>query len=470
MSENQVSTAHPYMANSVAGIKQAMLDAVGAGSIEELFVQIPAAHRMKGPLALPPGMKSEAELRRHLLGLLARNQSCETHLSFLGAGCWQHHVPAACEEVVRRREFLTSVFGSPASDHGRNQAWFEFTSQLGELVDCDLVGLPVYSWGAAAGHAVRMAERLTGRRRVLVPRNIDPERLGVMRTMAEPAQMPHHIEVTELAWDPATGGLDMAALDEALTDEIAAVYFDVPAFLGGIEPNAAAIARKAKAKGAKVIVGVDPISLGIVAPPGAYGADIVVGTLQTLGIPMNCGGGVGGFIASRDEEKLARQYPTLFASIALTVQPGERGFALSLFHQSSYGSREKGRDWTGNSVYLWGIANAVYMGLMGPEGFSEVGELIIARAHYAAGRLARVPGVRVKWPKGFFKEFVVDFAGTGRTVAEINAGLRRHGIFGGKDLSADFPELGQAALYCVTEIHNQADIDRLAEALEEVVR
>ncbi|MCB1993350.1 MAG: glycine dehydrogenase, partial [Geminicoccaceae bacterium] len=110
-----------------------MLDAIGAGSIEELFAQIPASHRMKGKLGLPPGMKSEAELRRHLVGLLARNQTCEANLSFLGAGCWQHHVPAACEEVVRRRELLTSVFGSPASDHGRNQAWFEFTSQLGEL-------------------------------------------------------------------------------------------------------------------------------------------------------------------------------------------------------------------------------------------------------------------------------------------------------------------------------------------------
>lgn len=470
MPENQVSTAHPYMANSVAGIKQAMLDAIGAGSIEELFAQIPAAHRIKRPLALPKGMKSEAELRRHLVGLLAKNETCEANLSFLGAGCWQHHVPAACEEVVRRRELLTSVFGSPASDHGRNQAWFEFTSQLGELVDCDLVGLPVYSWGAAAGHAIRMAERLTGRRRALVPRNIDPERLGVIRTMAEPVEMPHHIEVIELAWDPATGGIDMAALDAALSDEIAAVYLEVPAYLGGIEPNAAEIASKARAQGAMVVVGVDPISLGIVAPPGTYGADIVVGTLQTLGIPMNCGGGVGGFIASRDEERIAREYPTLFASIAETVQPGERGFALSLFHQSSYGSREKGKDWTGNSVYLWGIANAVYMGLLGPEGFREVGELIIARAHYAAGRLAQVPGIEVKWKSGFFKEFVVDFTGTGKTVHDINAALRARGIFGGKDLSADFPELGQSALYCVTEIHNQADIDRLAEALEEVVR
>lgn len=457
------------MANSVASIKAAMLREIGAGSIDELFAQIPEDHRLKEPLALPPGMRSEAELRRHLLGLLARNQSCEANLSFLGAGCWQHHVPAACEEVVRRRELLTSVFGSPASDHGRNQAWFEFTSQLGELVDCDLVGLPVYSWGAAAGHAIRMAERLTGRRRVLVPRNIDSERLAVIRNMAEPVEMPSHIEVTEIAWDEATGGMDMEALDAALSDEVAAVYLEMPAYLGNLDTNAAAIGRRAEANGAMFIVGVDPISLGIIAPPGAYGADIVVGTLQTLGIPMNCGGGVGGFIASGDDERIAREYPTLFASLAETVVPGERGFSLTLFHQSSYGSREKGKDWTGNSVYLWGIANAVYMSLLGPEGFREVGDLIIARAHYAAGRLAELPGVSVKWPKGFFKEFVVDFSGTGRTVAQINGALRGHGIFGGKDLSADFPALGQSALYCVTEIHSQADIDKLAQILREVL-
>lgn len=457
------------MANSVASIKAAMLEAIGAGSIDELFAQIPKDHRLREPLALPPGMRSEAALRRHLVGLLARNESCEANLSFLGAGCWQHHVPAACEEVVRRRELLTSVFGSPASDHGRNQAWFEFTSQLGELVDCDLVGLPVYSWGAAAGHSMRMAERLTGRRRVLVPATIDPERLAVIQNMAEPVEMPSHIAITPIAWDEATGGMDTSALDAALSDEVAAVYLEMPAYLGGLDANAAEIGRRAKAKGALFIVGVDPISLGIVAPPGSYGADIVVGTLQTLGIPMNCGGGVGGFIASGDDERIAREYPTLFASLAETVVPGERGFSLTLFHQSSYGSREKGRDWTGNSVYLWGIANAVYMALLGPKGFQEVGELIIAQAHYAAGRLAELPGVSVKWPEGFFKEFVVDFSGTGKTVATINQALRRHGIFGGKDLSADFPALGQSALHCVTEVHDRADIDRLAQALREVL-
>ena len=130
--------------------------------------------------------------------------------------------------------------------------------------------------------------------------------------------------------------------------------------------------------------------------------------------------------------------------------------------------REQGRDWTGNSVYLWAIANAVYMSLLGPQGFREVGETILRQAHYAARALSRIAGVRVLFPQGFFKEFVVNFDGTGKTVAAVNEGLLAHGIFGGKDISLEFPELGQSALYCVTEIHAKADIDRLAAALQAV--
>jgi glycine dehydrogenase subunit 1 len=195
------SSAHPWMANSLDDIKQAMLREIGAASIEELFEQIPASHRLKAPLKLPRQLKSEAELKRHLVELLSRNETCEANLNFLGAGCWQHHVPAVVDEIVGRTEFLTPVWGSPQSDHGRNQAWFEFSSQLGELLDMDVVQLPVYSWGCAAGHAIRMAARLTGRQQVLVPTLIDPERLSVIRNYAEPLEMPHHIAVVGIAHD-----------------------------------------------------------------------------------------------------------------------------------------------------------------------------------------------------------------------------------------------------------------------------
>jgi glycine dehydrogenase subunit 1 len=460
--------AHPYMANSVADTKRDMLAAIGAGSIEELFEQIPAAHRLGRPLRLPPALPSEASLRRHLLDVLARNRTCERNLSFLGGGCWQHHVPAVCDEMARRTEWLTSVFGSPMSDHGRNQAWFEFCSQLGELVGMEMVGLPVYSWGCAIGHAVRMAARLTGRREMLVVRAIAPERLDVLRTYCEPAAMAGHIAVVELGYEAATGRIDLADLRAKLSTRTAAVYFEVPSFFGVIEDQAAAIAALARGVGAETIVGVDPISLGVLQPPASYGADIVVGTTQPLGVHMNCGGGVGGFIATRDEERYAREYPTLMISIGETTRSGEVGFGLSLFHQTSYGQRENGKDWTGNSVYMWAVVNAVYMALLGPRGFAELGELIVQRAHYAARLIGAIPGVRIVFPGGFFKEFVVDFTGTGRTVRGINAALRERGIFGGGDISA-FPELGQAALYCVTEMHEDGDIERLAADLREIV-
>jgi glycine dehydrogenase subunit 1 len=461
-------TAHPYMANSTPELRQELLDAVGVDDVESLFVQIPAEHRLQGEVDLPPALTSEPALRRHLLELLARNESCERNLSFLGGGVWQHHVPAVVDEVARRSEFLTPVWGTPSSDHGRNQAWFEFASQLAELVGMDFVGLPVYSWGCAEGHAIRMAARLTGRDHVLVPRAISPERLAVIRTYCGLPGLAGHVEVELVAHDPRTGGLNLDDLRAKLSPRTAAVLFENPAFLGAIEANAAEIAGLAREAGAETIVGVDPISLGMLAPPSDYGADIVVGSVQPLGVHMSAGGGVGGFIATRDDPRYAHEYPTLNLSIAETVA-GEHGFGIALFEQTSYGSREEGNDWTGNSVYLHAVANAAYMALMGPEGFAEVGRLIIARSHYAARRLAQVDGIGVLFPRGFFKEFVVAFHGTGKTVAEVNRTLRERGIFGGKDLSRDFPDLGQSALYCVTEVHSREDLDRLANAVEEVV-
>ncbi len=455
------------MANSTDAAKAEMLAAIGAGSVEELFVQIPPEHRLTRPIDIGPALVAEHALRRHLLGLLDRNRDCERNLSFLGGGCWPHFVPAVCDEIAGRYEFVTSVWGTPASDKGRSQAWFEFCSLIAELVELDFVGLPVYSWGAAGGHAVRMAARLTGRREVLHPATMDPERLGVLRTYCEPPRSPGHIALVPIPAGP-DGRIDLAALEAHLSERTAAVYLDNPGYLGIIETDGAAIAEAAHAHGAEFVVGVDPISLGVLASPASYGADIVVGSLQPLGVHMSCGGGAGGFIATRDEERYARQYPTLCLSIYPTSEPGEHGYGLALFEQSSYGSREEGKDWTGNSVYLWATVAATYLSLVGPDGLREVGEVCLTRSHEAAARLARIPGVDIRHPDGFFKEIVVGFDGTGRTIAEINRGLLAHGIFGGLDLSATFPALGQSALYCFTEVHEPDDIERLATAIEEV--
>lgn len=463
-------TTHPYMGNSTEQAHASMLAAVGAASVDELFEQIPADHYGTLGAELADGMASEAQLERHVDTILRANATTRDHLSFLGAGTWQHYIPAVCDEIAGRSEFLTSVWGTPSSDHGRNQAWFEFASQLGELLSLEFVGLPVYSWGAAGGNALRMAARLTGRRRVLVTAAIDPERRAVIENYCGLQGSARALEIIDLAYEAETGRVDLDDLRKKLDDTIAAVYIDTPNHLGILEADAAAITALAHAAGAEMIVGVDPISLGIIAAPASYGADIVIGSTQPLGVPLNAGGGVGGFIATRDEERYAREFPTLQVSITGTSVPGERAFGLTLFEQSSYGSREEGNDWTGNSVYLWAIRNTVYMALMGPTGFAEIGATIISNAHEAAARIATIDGVRVRYPTGFFKEFVVDFAATGTTVAEINHRLLADGIFGGKDLSTDFTDLGQSALYCVTEVHTESDIERLIDSLRRAVQ
>jgi glycine dehydrogenase subunit 1 len=464
----QLPTPHPFMANSAPGSYKELLRVAEVKEIEEVFEQIPKDHLFKGEWSVPTALKSEAALYKHLTGMLKKNISAEDYISFLGAGCWQHYVPSICDEMVTRTEFATPVWGTPSSDHGRNQVWFEFSSQLGELVDMDFVGLPLYSYGTAAGHALRMASRINGRKKVLIPASLDPERAKVIYNYAGFSELEGHLEIIAVNFDPATGRVDLKDLESKLDNTVSAIYFENPNYLGIFESDAAKICALAHSVGAEAVVGVDPISLGIIAPPPEYGADIVVGTTQPLGVHMNAGGGVGGFIATRDEEKYAREYPTLQVSLTDTLVPGEMAFGLTLFEQSSYGSREHGKDWTGNSVYLWAVANATYMSLMGPEGFKEVGNSIIQRARYAADQIATIKGLSITWRDGFFKEFVVNFDGTRKSVSQINKKLLDKKIFGGKDLSEDFPALGQSALFCVTEVHSIEEIDLLVKALSEV--
>ena len=463
------SKAHPYMPSSAGAAQQEMLSAIGRKNTQQLFDQIPEHHRISTPLTLPHQLNSEVELKRHLLSVLKKNSDCETNLNFLGAGCWQHHVPSICDEISGRTEFLTNVWGTPSSDHGRNQAFFEFSSQLGELLKLDMVGLPVYSYGCAAGHAIRMSARITGRREVLVPTIIDPERLAVIKNYCEPPDMSNHIRIQWLKYDQRTGLVDLDDLEEKLSDQVAAVYFEVPSYFGLVEENGKAISQLAASYGVETIVGCDPISLGILKSPVDYGADIVVGPVQPLGIHMNCGGGVSGFIASRDQKRYVREYNTLNISITDTADDGQYGFGLSCAGQTSYGLREDGNDWTGNSTYLWAIAGAVYMGLLGPTGFREVGELIVQQSNYAANILSKIEGLSILFDRNIFKEFVLNFDQTEHSVEEVNNKLRERNIFGGKDLSVEFPEFGQSALYCVTEIHNAQDISFLADQLQEVL-
>ena len=456
------STAHPYIPNSARAAKEAMLREVGATSEEDFYEDIPEALRSRGRLALPEPLTSEAALRRHVEGLLSKNRSCAENLNFLGAGCTQHFVPAVCDEINGRAEFLTAYAGEPYDDHGRFQALFEYASLMGELLDMEVVNVPTYDGFQAAATGLRMAARITRRSEVLVSRAVSADKLSKIRDYLRPG-----IRVRLFDFDPATGEPDLASLESVISNQTAAVYFENPSYLGVIASCGDDVSATAHDVGALSVVGVDPSTLGVLAPPVHYGAEIVVGDLQPLGMHMAFGGGHAGFIATRDEPRFVMEYPSRLFGITSTSVDGEYGFGDVAYERTSFALREGGKEWVGTAAALWGITAGVYLALLGPHGMRELGETILQRSHYAAKRLARIPGVRAPRFRGaFFHEFVVDFSGTGRSVARIHRALLRQGIFGGKDLSAEFPGLKTCALYCVTEVHTKEDLDRLAEAVE----
>ncbi len=457
---------YPYIPNSEPAVKQQMLDEIGVASVEALYEDIPEALRMKRVMDLPEPFLSEYDLVRHVEEILSQNLTCKDYLNFRGAGCYQHFVPAVCDEINGRSEFLTAYAGEPYDDHGRFQALFEYSSMMGELVEMDVVNVPTYDGFQASATSIRMACRLTGRNEALVCGAINPDKLSMITNYCLP-----DISIKQIDIDRVTGNVNFSDLERAISNKTAAVYFENPSYLGMIPVRGADIADLAHEHGAECVVGIDPISLGVIAPPVVYGADIVCGDIQSLGMHIQFGGGQAGFIATRDEEKYLMEYPSRLFGITPTCVPGEYGFGDVAYERTSFAIREQGKEWVGTASALWGITAGVYLALMGPQGLTEIGEVIMQRSHYAAMKLATINGVQSPMFEGpYFREFVVNFDGTGKSVAEINAALLAQSIFGGKDLNQAYPELGNSALYCVTELHRQANIDRLVAAVREIVQ
>ena len=332
---------------------------------------------------------------------------------------------------------------------------------MAELLDMDVVNVPTYDWCQAAGTTTRMACRISGRSEILLADTISPERLSAIKNYCKPV-----VKVRPVAHNPRTGLLDLDDLKSKISAATAAVYFENPGYLGFIEIQGQAISDIAHENGAFSLVGVDPISLGVLTPPSGYGADIVCGDVQALGVHMNFGGGMAGFIATRDEEKFVMEYPSRLFGITRTSVEGEYGFGDVAYHRTSFAEREGGKEFVGTHAALWGITAGVYLSLMGPAGMQELGRHIMQKSQYALTVLSEKNGIKApRFDAPHFKEFVVDFNETGKTVESINGFLRDQGIFGGETLSEDFPEFGHSALYCITEIHTKKDIDALAGAL-----
>jgi len=440
---------------------------IGIKSIDELYADVPKEFRLRRRLNLPKPL-SEQGVRKEVESLLHRNKSCRDMPIFLGAGCWPHYVPATVDNIVQRTEFLTSYTPyQPEISQGMLQAMFEYQSMICELTAMDVANSSMYDWASALGEAVRMATRINNRTEVVVPKLIHPERYATLQTYIEPLKL----QIKSVGYNKETGQLSLENLKRAISEKTTAVYIENPSYFGFVETQVEEIAKITHDCGALFIVGVDPTSLGVLKPPGEYGADIVVGEGQPLGNHLNYGGPLLGLFACRGELELIRQMPGRVIGMTTTLKGDKTGYCMALQTREQHIRRERATSNICTNEALCALASTVYLSLLGPQGLKELGETIMMKTQYAMQQLAEIKGTKTPLFKTpHFKEFTINFSKTGKTVQAVHqALLKRYGIHGGKNLSKEFPELGQTALYCVTEVHSKNDIDQLTQALRRVL-
>jgi len=430
--------------------RQEMLAAIGAKSIEELFASIPAAHRLKTPLRLP-GPLSEMEIIEFFKARAAENSVGYT--SFLGAGVYNHHRSVVTDALLQRGEFLTSYTPYQAEiSQGTLQAIFEFQSLMCQLTGQEVANASMYDGSTALTEAALMAERVTGRSRVLIARSVHPEYRQVLATYARNSGL----QVEEIAFT-ASGQLDTAALRSAISGEVAAVIVQSPNFFGVLE-EIPALAEIAHAKEALLVVGItEGVSLGAVRPPAE--ADIVAMEGQSFGLTPSYGGPFVGVIASR--EKYVRQMPGRLTGQTVDAQ-GRRGFVLTLATREQHIRREKATSNICTNQALCALAATMHLCLLGKEGLREQAQQNLSKARFALAELEKIPGVRRAFPGAFFNEFVIELP---RSVKLVNAALLRDKIIGPLALGVCYPELSKRGLVCVTETTTRAEIERLAASL-----
>lgn len=435
-----------------------MLKTVGVEKVEELFRDVPAEHRYP-ELILPPAL-SELEVLNELHALADENDSLQHVACFLGAGAYRHFVPSIVDFLLQRSEFFTAYTPyQPEISQGTLQAHFEYQTMIVALTGMEVANVSHYDGGTAAAEAVIMALQVAKgkRNKVVLSPTLHPQYREVVQTYTQGMGM-------VLAGEDAPLG-DLEALADICDTSTACVLVQNPDFLGRYyAPEAMqALADRVHSCGALLIVAVDPISLGLFVPPGQYGADIALGEGQALGNPISFGGPYLGFYAMKmkDVRKSAGRI------VGETVDTdGKRGFVLTLSTREQHIRREKASSNICSNEALNALAAAIYMATMGKQGLRTVAELCYHRSHYAADQIAELDGYQVVSSGPFFKEFVVRCP---LPVALINEYLLDdYGIVGGYDLGQDYPALANHMLVCVTELTNRADIDELAEALEEI--
>jgi glycine dehydrogenase subunit 1 len=431
--------------------RQEMMAAIGVKSIEELFSSIPEAYRLKQPLNLP-GPYSEAEVIRYFEQRGAENSL--GYSSFLGAGVYSHLRSVVTDAILQRGEFLTSYTPYQAEiSQGTLQAIFEFQTLMCQLTGQEVANASMYDGSTATTEAVLMAERVTGRRRVLVARSVHPEYRDVLRTYAKNSGL----VVEEIGFGTA-GTVDLGGLKAALREDACAVVVQSPNFLGSIE-NLAPIEEVAHAAGALLVVAVaEALSLGLVKPPSE--ADIVAMEGQSFGLAPSYGGPFVGVIASRD--KFVRQMPGRLAGQTVD-QNGHRGFVLTLATREQHIRREKATSNICTNQALCALAATVHLTLLGKEGIREMAEQNLAKAQFTLAELEKIPGVKRSFAAPFFNEFAVEFP---RSVKIVNADLLKSRIIGPFVLGSTYPELSKHALVCVTETTSRAQIENFVGAVK----
>ncbi len=442
-----------------------MLHAIGVQSLEDLYADIPSEVRVKKPLNVE-GFHSEQEVKAHVDGLLAENRSASDHLIFLGAGIYNHYIPAAVKAIIGRTEFQTSYTPYQAEvSQGLLQALFEYQSLMADLAAVDVVNSSLYDGSTALGEAARMAVRATGRKRVLVPRCLHPDKLSVLRNYTEPAG----VQVQTYDYDRETGGIELGSLQSKLDQEVAAVYTELPSFFGILDPQVINVPTLCHEKGALSIVGFDPVSLGGVKPPGEYGADIIVAEGQSIATEMNFGGPSLGVIGCRGEN-LVRQMPGRLVGMTTTLDGKDRAFSMVLQTREQHIRREKATSNICTNEALLAVAAAAYLSLMGPSGLRQLFETILTKTEYAIKRIAESSRLRVPaFKASHYQEFVVTVNGGRDAALKLQKQMLAHGIHCGKNLKRVFPELGESLLICVTELHTDEAIDRLALTMGKVM-
>jgi glycine dehydrogenase subunit 1 len=444
-----------YISNTPAQ-QQEMLAAIGAASLEDLLGAIPAKARLSRPLNVPAAM-AEPDLIRHLRGLAAANADADDFVCFLGAGAYDHAIPSPIAHLISRGEFLTAYTPyQPEASQGTLRSIFEYQTMMAELTGMDVANASLYDGASAVAEGVLMAHAATERDGVALSRGVNPLYRQVVETYAEgPGLRLKPVPVGD-------GTTDLDALRKAVSDRTAAVVVQYPNFFGCLEDVRSA-ADIAHAAGALLVVVADPVNLGLLAAPGALGADIVVGEGQGLGVPMSFGGPNLGVLAARQE--LVRRIPGRL--VGATVDgDGRRGFVLTLQTREQHIRREKATSNICTNVALCALAATIYVAIMGKEGLRRVGELSTAKAHYAAGELARVPGVRLRFSAPFFKEFTLELPKAPERVVKR---LLRDRVLAGVPVRALDRAYKNCLLVAVTEKRTRAEIDAFAAALARAV-